>query len=211
MEDVKKLEEIEVERFSAFDRFIHWFTAIPFVYLFLSGLGMYSPKFAWLLPFLGGREFSTWLHKWAGVVFAIGVFLMFLKWAKDFILDSDDIRWLSNVKYYVKGEEEKLPEVGKYNAGQKIFGWMVFVGGAVFLITGIIMWFPESFSANLVRLSILFHDVAFILVGAGFIVHVYMGTIGVPGSLSSMITGKVSALWAASHHPKWFKQIMGRI
>ncbi|MEJ5339762.1 MAG: formate dehydrogenase subunit gamma [Aquificaceae bacterium] len=211
MEDVKKLEEIEVERFSAFDRFIHWLTAIPFLYLFLSGLGMYSPKFSWLLPFLGGREFSAWLHKWAGVVFAIGVFLMFLKWAKDFVLDSDDIKWLSNVKHYVKGEEEKLPEVGKYNAGQKIFGWMVFIGGAVFLITGIIMWFPESFSISLVRLSILLHTVAFILVGAGFIVHVYMGTVGVPGSLSSMITGKVSALWAASHHPKWFRQIMGRL
>jgi len=34
--------------------------------------------------------------------------------------------------------------------------------------------------------------------------------VGVPGSLSSMITGKVSALWAASHHPKWFKEIIKR-
>lgn len=117
-------------------------------------------------------------HKWAGVVFAVGVFLMFLRWAKDFVLDSDDIRWLSSVKHYIKGEEEKLPEVGKYNAGQKIFGWMVFLGGALFLVTGIVMWFPESFPANIVRLSILLHDVAFILVGAGFIVHVYMGHCG---------------------------------
>jgi len=87
---------------------------------------------------------------------------------------------------------------------------MVFIGGAVFLITGIVMWFPESFSINLVRLAILLHTIAFIVVGAGFIIHVYMGTIGVPGSLSSMITGKVSALWAASHHPKWFKEIIKR-
>ncbi len=210
MEDVKRLEEIEVERFSRFDRFVHWLTAVPFVYLFLSGLGMYSSKFSWLLPFLGGREFSPWLHKWAGVVFAIGVFLMFIRWAKDFMLDSDDIQWLSNVKHYIKGEEEKLPEAGKYNAGQKVFGWLVFIGGAVFLITGIVMWFPESFTPAIVRLSILLHEIAFIVVGAGFIVHVYMGTIGVPGSLSSMITGKVSALWAMAHHPKWFRQIMGR-
>ena len=40
MEEIKKLEEIEVERFSRFDRFVHWLTAVPFVYLFLSGLGI---------------------------------------------------------------------------------------------------------------------------------------------------------------------------
>lgn len=210
MEDVKNLEELQVERFSRWDRFIHWFMAVPFVYLFLSGLGMYSPKFSWLLVVLGGREFSAWLHKWAGILFAIGVFLAFLRWVKDFVLDRDDVTWLKNVKYYIKGEEDKLPEVGKYNAGQKIFGWMVFIGGVLFLITGLFMWFPESFPVVLVRLSVLLHDVAFILVGAGFIVHVYMGTVGVPGSLSGMITGKVSALWAMSHHPKWFREISKR-
>ncbi len=207
MEDVKKLEEVEVERFSRADRFIHWLTAVPFVYLFLSGLGMYSPKFAWLLPFLGGREFSAWLHKWAGILFSIGVFLMFIKWAKDFVLSADDVEWLRKVKHYIKGEEEKLPEAGKYNAGQKVFGWMVFVGGLVFLLTGIVMWFPESFPVVLVRISIFLHGLAFILVGAGFIIHAYMTTIGVPGSLSGMVTGKVSALWAMSHHPKWFREV----
>ena len=207
MEEVKRLEEMEVERFSRFERFIHWLVTIPFIYLFLSGLGMYSPKFSWLLPMLGGREFSAWLHKWAGVVFAVGVFLMFLKWAKDFVLSSDDIVWLKKVKYYITGEEEKLPEAGKYNAGQKIFGWLVLIGGLVFLLTGIAMWFPESFPLWLVRVSIFLHDLAFILVGAGFIVHVYMVLIGVPGSLSGMITGKVNALWAMSHHPKWFREV----
>lgn len=108
MEEVKKLEEMEVERFSRFERFIHWLTAVPFVYLFLSGLGMYSPKFAWLLSILGGGEFSAWLHKWAGVVFSFGVLLMFLKWAKDFALDSDDIKWLSNVKYYIRWVRNSL-------------------------------------------------------------------------------------------------------
>jgi formate dehydrogenase subunit gamma len=210
MEHTKNLEDVEVQRFSAFERFIHWLVAISFLYLFFSGLGIYSPKFSWLLAVLGGKEFSAWLHPIAGIVYSVGVFLMFLKWAKDFILDADDIKWLKGVKHYIKGEEEKLIEAGKYNAGQKLFGWIVFIGSAVFLVSGLVMWFPNSFSITLVRLAILLHEIAFIVVGAGFIVHVYMGTIGVPGSLSSMITGKVSALWAASHHPKWFKQIIGR-
>jgi len=210
MEDVKKLEEMEVERFSRFDRVVHWLVGISFLYLFLSGLGMYSPKFSWLLPILGGPDFARWLHPWAGVVFSVGVFLMFVRWAKEFLLTKDDVVWLKNVGYYIKGEEEKLPEAGKYNAGQKIFGWIVFVGGLVFLLTGLAMWFPESLPINLVRISIFFHDLAFIIVGAGFIVHVYMGTVGVPGSLSGMITGKVSALWAMTHHPKWFKEVIKR-
>ena len=209
MEDVKKLEELEVERFSAFERVIHWLVAVSFLYLFLSGLGIYSPKFSWLLTVLGGKEFSSWLHPIAGIVYFVGVLLMFLKWAKDFVLSAEDIAWLKGVKHYIKGKEEELPEAGKYNAGQKLFGWIVFLGSAVFLISGIVMWFPESFSLGLVRLAIILHEIAFIVVGAGFIVHVYMGTIGVPGSLSGMITGKVSALWAMAHHPKWFKQMMG--
>lgn len=210
MEEVKNLEELQIERFSRWDRFIHWLVAIPFVYLFLSGLGIYSPKFAWLLTLLGGKDFAAWLHKWAGIVFAVGVFLSFLKWAKDFAISKDDINWLKSAKYYIKGEERKLPEVGKYNGGQKIFGWFVFVGGLVLLITGLIMWFPESFPMLIVRLSIILHEIAFIVLGAGFIIHLYMGTIGVPGSLSGMITGKVSALWAMSHHPKWFREVFKR-
>ncbi|QWK19731.1 MAG: formate dehydrogenase subunit gamma [Hydrogenobacter thermophilus] len=210
MEETKNLEELEIERFSRFDRVVHWVVAITFIYLFLSGLGIYSPKFAWLLPVLGGLDFARWLHPWAGLVFSVGVLLMFLKWSKDFLLTSDDMVWLKNVKHYIKGEEEKLPEVGKYNAGQKVFGWLVFVGCLVFLITGILMWFPGNFPITLTRVSIVLHDLAFILVGAGFIVHVYMGTVGVPGSLSGMITGKVSALWAMRHHPRWFREVVRR-
>ncbi|ADO45323.1 formate dehydrogenase, gamma subunit [Hydrogenobacter thermophilus TK-6] len=210
MEETKNLEELEIERFSRFDRVVHWVVAITFIYLFLSGLGIYSPKFAWLLPVLGGLDFARWLHPWAGLVFSVGVLLMFLKWSKDFLLTSDDMAWLKSVKHYIKGEEEKLPEVGKYNAGQKVFGWLVFLGCLVFLITGILMWFPGNFPITLTRISIVLHDLAFILVGAGFIVHVYMGTVGVPGSLSGMITGKVSALWAMRHHPKWFREVVRR-
>lgn len=210
MEETKNLEEMEIERFSKFDRVLHWVVAISFLYLFLSGLGIYSPKFAWLLLILGGTEFARWLHPWAGLVFSVGVLLMFVKWSKDFLLTQDDITWLKSVKYYVKGEEEKLPEASKYNAGQKIFGWMVFIGCVIFLVTGILMWFPESFPRALTRISIVLHDLSFIIVGAGFIVHVYMGTVGVPGSLSGMITGKVSALWAMRHHPKWFREEVRR-
>lgn len=210
MEETKHLEEMEIERFSRWDRALHWLVTITFLYLFLSGLGIYSPKFAWLLPIMGGSEFARWLHPWSGIVFSIGVLFMFLKWSKDLLLTPDDIVWLKNVKFYLKGEEEKLPEAGKYNAGQKIYGWLVFIGCVVFLVTGIFMWFPESFPIDVTRISIALHDLAFILVGAGFIVHVYMGTVGVPGSLTSMITGKVSALWAMKHHPKWFKEVIRR-
>jgi len=210
MEETRHMEDVQIERFSRFDRVVHWLVAITFLYLFFSGLGIYSPKFSWLLTLLGGLDFTRWLHPWAGLLFSVGVLLMFLRWSKDFLLTSDDVVWLKNVKYYIKSEEEKLPEVGKYNAGQKVFGWLVFIGCVVFLASGVLMWFPESFPISLVRLSIFLHDLAFILVGAGFIVHVYMGTVGVPGSLSGMITGKVSALWAMRHHPKWFKEVMRR-
>ena len=42
--------------------------------------------------------------------------------------------------------------------------------------------------------------------------HVYMGTIGTPGSLEGMQTGYVEEAWAREHHALWLEDIKsGRI
>jgi len=42
------------------------------------------------------------------------------------------------------------------------------------------------------------------------IVHVYLTTIGNPGTLESMIYGNVRKIWAKVHHPKWYEEITGK-
>jgi formate dehydrogenase subunit gamma len=213
MEETKAFQAPEakgVERFSVSERWLHWITAIAFMAGFFTGVGIAFPRFHWLLSLFGGGEFARWLHPWSGVVFAAGALLMFLRWGKEMILTPEDRRWLKNVKYYISGQTEKLPEAEKYNAGQKVFAWSVFLGGALFLLSGLPLWFPQELGIPLARVGVVIHEITFIVVGVGFLVHAYMGTRGVPGTLPSMIGGRVSAPWALHHHPKWFKGVMRR-
>ena len=41
------------------------------------------------------------------------------------------------------------------------------------------------------------------------IVHVYLTTIGNPGTLEGMLYGNVRRIWARTHHPKWYKEVGG--
>jgi formate dehydrogenase subunit gamma len=207
MIEAKNLEGLEVERYTTKERIIHWWVGFSFLFLFLSGLGLFSPKFSWLLTVLGGKEFVRWLHPIVGIFFMVGIVRMYLSWWKDFKLDSEDRVWLKNIKHYIRGEEEKLPPVGKYNAGQKLYGRVMIYGAVLFLISGIFMWYPLGFPKPIVRIAILVHEMLFIILGPAFIVHVYMSTLAMPGTLRAMITGKVSGLWALSHHPKWFNEV----
>lgn len=200
-----------IERVTIRGRFLHALTTLSFLYCFLSGLGIAFPKMRWLLAVLGGGEFARWLHPWAGVFFALLSIQMIVYWKKDMGFNDDDRVWLANIREYISNRHECLPEPGKYNAGQKFYFWsVVFGGGIVFALTGMLMWFPGLFPVTFVRLSILAHELMFFAAGSGLIVHVYMGTIAMPGTASAMITGEVTARWAKSHHPKWYQEMMGK-
>jgi formate dehydrogenase subunit gamma len=41
----------------------------------------------------------------------------------------------------------------------------------------------------------------------GLVVHIYKASIGEPGTLPSMIRGTVTAQWARTRRPKWFREI----
>ncbi len=205
-----KAYDVGIERFSALDRVLHWITALSFLYCFLSGIGLAYSKFHWFLVLLGGGEFARWLHPWTGVIFSIGAVLIILKWAKDLVITGEDVLFLMKIRDYISGHHEELPEVGKFNAGQKLYAWVIFISAIVFFLTGIVIWFQENFSIGLVRWSVVIHELVFIVAGAFTIIHIYMGTIGLPGSIWGIIGGKVSATWAKFHHPKWYREVKER-
>jgi formate dehydrogenase subunit gamma len=47
----------------------------------------------------------------------------------------------------------------------------------------------------------------FLIIFAFFFVHLYLGTIGSPGSVSAMISGWVTRAWLKKQHPKWLKEM----
>jgi formate dehydrogenase gamma subunit len=122
------------------------------------------------------------------------------------LFNSTDRQWLRSLGEYVRHGHSGV-DVERYNAGQKGYFWYAVLTAIVLLITGIPLWFPDSFAAGLLQISRIGHHALFLLAVAGFIIHVYMSTAMFPGTGSAMTSGRVSRRWAAFHHPAWFRRV----
>jgi len=192
-----------LRRFSFLERITHWVVGVTFVVLLLSGLAFAYPSLFWLTTFLGGGAAARVLHPQIGVLFGVGIVFMFVLWIRDMFLDARDREWLGAIRHYVAHDSEKVPPAGKYNAGQKLFFWVQSLLGIVFVVTGLLLWFPEYFSSELLNTARLLHYAATLGGGLFLIVHVYLGTVAYPGTARGMIDGKVTPAWARLHHPRW--------
>ena len=204
-EDVLIGNEIVRHRLSS--RVIHWVVAVFFFGALFTGMPIWSPVFGWMATFFGGLSVCRWLHAWLGVAFAAAVLLMLVLWAREMLFDKADRKF--SLSEYLRFSEAEDPNVGKYNAGQKFFFWMVVVTGILILLTGIVLWWPALFSQTLRSISILLHDICFIGFFAAIVGHIYLGTAAEPGTFQSMTRGTVTRQWARLHHPRWYRDVTG--
>ncbi len=199
-----------IQRFTLRERIIHWLVGILFVYLMLTGLALFSPHLYWLAAVLGGGTTIARWHPIAGVMFFAALAGMFLQWRRDMRLEATDREWMKQMGQYIRNEDEGLPEVGRFNPGQKQLFWLQAINGFLLLISGIPLWFPHSFSQELRLAGILVHEISALAAIGGLIVHIYMGTAVVGGSLAAMIGGRVTQAWARTHHPRWYRERQSR-
>lgn len=200
----------EIDRFGFTERVVHWVAAVTFVVLLLSGLALSYPSLYWLTELLGGGPATRVLHPWIGVVFTLSLVVMFFLWVRDMKLTRRDREWLGAMNHYALHENDEVPPAGKYNAGQKLFFWSMAVLGVVFLASGIVLWFPESFPRWLRSTSRFAHYASALGGGLFLIVHIYLGTIALPGTARGMLFGRVSRAWAKHHHPLWYRDEVER-
>jgi len=158
---------------------------------------------------LGGLSACRVLHPWAGVLFFASSLAMFQNWRREMRLEPKDREWLGPGAFRRLGflELERDPEVGKYNGGQKLFFYAVSLGAVGLLASGLVLWWPTSFSQPIRLAGILLHDVTFILFAVAIVLHIYLGTAAEPGTFRSMTRGTVSAAWARLHHPRWYRDV----
>jgi formate dehydrogenase subunit gamma len=203
-----------IERFTPFERVIHWTTAITFVILAVSGAVMSFGKF-FLLPIMGGQLFGwlTWLlkttHNFVGPLFAVSMVVMFFRYLPSNWPTRGDVTWLLRAGGMLGGEH---PPSHRFNAGEKIVFWggMLVLGVAVVvsgfaldrIVPGLDLTRPQM------QIAHILHAVASMFIIAMFIGHAYMGTIGVSGSYQAMRTGYVDEGWAEEHHPLWHHDIV---
>lgn len=196
-----------VERFTTADRVLHWLVAIAFFVLVFSGLGLFSHTFYGYFDFFGTPQQAILVHKWAGIIFLVSSVLLFLRHAAETCrFDADDRLWLGKLGGYLSRGGEEIPQ-GKFNAGQKLFGIFAFLATLVMGTTGLIIWEPTAYGRELTRWSFLLHGLFFILFIMGMIVHVYLATVGNPGTLEGMLWGRVKRIWAKKHAIKWYRDV----
>jgi formate dehydrogenase beta subunit/formate dehydrogenase gamma subunit len=196
----------EIVRYTVFERVLHWTVAFTFLYLALTGLGLFTPKLAWLLDVLGGGQVARAWHPIVGAVFVGAVLVQFAKWFKDLLLAPDDRVWLKKMRDYLAGRDENIPPTGRFNAGQKMLFWTQVVMGLVLLASGIPIWFPEEFSRELRLWSVVVHSASAVLAILSLVVHVHMAVFISKGALRAMTEGKVTEDWARHHHGRWAEE-----
>lgn len=206
------LPEGEVVRYTFDERLCHWTNAATYLFCMLTGLAFYSPYLYWL-SFVGGSPATArFLHPWVGLFFFVAMLWMHGLWKLQMRAIPEDREWKDKMKYYIENRDELLPPQGRFNAGQKLFYWVMYYCTIILLITGIIMWFPERFTGVhwLLTLVVPVHAAAALISIGAIIIHIYMGVMMVPGGLKGMSYGRVSEEWAAHHHRLWYDRLKGK-
>lgn len=196
-----------VVRYSLAERLVHTAAAVSYVYLLLTGLAFWTPGLYWIATVLGGGYVSRAVHPFVGLFFAAVVARMYLMWRRDMRTSEADRAWRRAMAAYIRNDDAQVPPAGRFNFGQKQLFWIMVLGGAGLLVSGLILWIPQTIPSSqrwLLEAAILLHAVSALATIGGFIVHLYMGLAVVPGGLHAILHGDVSEAWARHHHRAWF-------
>jgi formate dehydrogenase subunit gamma len=203
----------KVKRFSAFERFSHWLTAVSFVVLALTGLNITFGKLL-LLPLIGPEAFSAlaqagkYAHNFVGFSFMAGLFLIVVLWLKDNVPKRVDIDWLKQGGGFIRS---KHAPAGRFNAGEKMVFWLALGAGAAVAVSGLLLLFP-FYGTNIATMQTAqaVHASVAVLFIALILAHIYIGTLGMEGAFEAMGTGEVDLNWAKEHHDQWLAETLAK-
>lgn len=201
-----------IERFSRWERIVHWSTAVSFVVMAITGILMLFGKH-FLLPVVGYTGFSWFaafsknLHNFVGPLFIFCVACTLVTFLRDNFFNRLDLEWLAKISQVFTGRAH-VPS-GRFNAAEK--GW--FWGGVACLglvvgFSGLVLDFPNFDQTRLtMQIANIVHAVGALLFVLASFGHIYMGTIGTEGAYQAMKTGMVDETWAREHHELWYEEV----
>jgi len=198
-------------RYTTSQRINHWIIAITFILLTISGLALFHPAFYWMSNLLGGGVWTRILHPFIGVLMFVCFIVFAARMFRNNLISRRERPWLRQVSDVLNKRDDKLPEQGRYNGGQKLLFFVLIILVLGLLATGIVMWrsyFSQLFPIGVIRLSSLLHALFAFLMICAIIVHVYSG-FWVKGSMRAMTRGTVTPGWAWKHHRAWLRQMRG--
>ena len=199
-----------IPRWSMFDRVLHWYTAVLFIVLTITGLSILWGRTV-LIPVFGKEGFAAWanlakpIHDYLALAFVAGLVVMLIKWFHHSIPASYDKQWLKQMGGYLDGSH---PPAGFANAGEKMFYWTLVLGGLALVLSGFWLLFPNfGFERGAMQTANIVHGLASLVLITFVLLHIYLGTKGSEGALEGMTTGYVDEGWAKQHHSVWYDEV----
>lgn len=199
-----------VLRWPMLDRVLHWYTAILFIILAITGMSLLWGRVV-LIPVLGKEGFAAWanfakpVHDYLALFFTAGLVVMLLKWFKYNLFTSYDWQWFKQAGGYLDGSH---PPAGFANAGEKAYYWLLVIGGTAIVVSGFYMLFPNlGFERATMQNANVIHGISSLVVITAVFAHIYLGTLGSEGALEGMVSGEVDEGWAKQHHSVWLEEV----
>ncbi|MFQ5849728.1 MAG: cytochrome b/b6 domain-containing protein [Candidatus Binatia bacterium] len=92
---------------------------------------------------------------------------------------------------------------GRFNAGQKVWFRATLVLGTLVGMTGMLLYYPGGLGLTpaFQRLLFVLHTAGAVAMISGVVLHAYVATVANPGSIESMVTGRIDENLARAHHP----------
>ena len=207
--DVPDESIVTVDRYNTTQRINHWITAALFTLLTLSGLSLFHPSLFFLTNLFGGGADTRAIHPWFGVALYLSFLILFVRFFRLNLPNMDDWKWSRRITDVMTNRHDRLPELGKYNAGQKGVFWGQSALITVMFFSGLVIWdqyFGTYTLTETKRWALLAHSLAALVAILIIIVHIYAG-IWIKGTGRAMIRGNVTGGWAYRHHRKWLRKI----
>ncbi|MGA3208981.1 MAG: formate dehydrogenase subunit gamma [Syntrophales bacterium] len=203
---------VKIERYTFRERILHWYTAVLFIIMAITGLGLLLGRIV-LIPIFGHAvvsgflQASKLLHNYCGPLLLIGILLEFFIWMRYNIPKKMDLEWFKSMGGMLGSGPR--PHTGKVNGGEKGWFWLIFIFGIAVGVTGVLLDFPVWGQTRFtMQLSHVIHVTAAVLFVTASFGHIYMGTLGVEGVFEGMWTGFIDAVWAQQHHDLWYEEKM---
>jgi len=201
-----------IPRFTLSARVAHWFMAGVFIILGLTGVSILLGRVA-IAPYLGLEANSVLTsaamqgHNLFGPIFIFALLWLFIKFVRGNFFQWVDLKWIFKLGGFFGGHVSSR----QFNFGEKTWFWMVILVGIVISITGVIMLFPGLVDdLRWLQLSTILHAIGAVALIAVLFGHIYVGTIGMEGSIDSMLMGEVDENWAKEHHDLWYEEVTGK-
>ncbi len=213
------MSRLEVQRFPAGFVWQHGLLMVTFTILAVTGMPL---KWHWwgVIRVMGGYEVVRWIHRASGIVM-LGLGIVHVGHALWHQVRTGrpgglwptwrDVRDMIHDSRFLVGLEPERARYPRYSYINKFDYWGAFWGVAIMAGSGLVLWFPRSFSNLVIHVSHIAHtDEALLAVIAIFIWHVYhVHTYhGRPRLNRVWLTGRIPIEDLRLEHPEEYEELV---